>query len=186
MIYLDRIYMKIGFDDLKRFFSNRSFVWFDTKEIRDREKLTQEELKYINGLTLSPFGYGYIFYIGFRKLHEMFFVYVVVYLFGEVYEQFVSPIVMSETTTPVVSLSLSLLSLGIYLVGLFAFIFTFVHGRRLSWNRGHYDTSKISLEPKTIKWESVDELKESEKKWFRYGTIPSLAVLIILGALFFL
>lgn len=167
--------MKTGFTELKRFFSNKDFIWFDTKEIRDRDKLSPEELKYIDGWSLSPFGYGFLFYLAQRRLYDVGFIYIVSYLYVEIYEPFIKPFIYSESLHPLVRLIMALLSMLGALAGLYALIFSLANGRRLSWNRGH----ATFFGNKVRKWESVDELRQSEKKWFRYSALPSLILLAV-------
>ena len=174
--------MDIGIEKTKRFFSNKDFKWFDKKEVRDAESLSPEDLKYIKGWTASPFGYGYIFYIGLRKLPDIFSVYLVLYIFFEVADAFVTPLIETGKIPLLFAWEYFLVYLLFWLASLYVMIFSFQHGRRLSWNRGRYT---FSFNSKTIKWEDVEELRKSEKKWFRYNTIPSLLVLAVLLVIFF-
>jgi uncharacterized membrane protein (DUF441 family) len=173
--------MEVGFEKTKRFFSNKDFKWFDRKEVRGETSLSPEDLKYIKGWTISPFGWGYIFYIGLRKLPDIFTIYIITYIYAEISSELLAPLVSSAESL-ILSILYFLISSFLVIISLYAWFFTFRHGRRLSWNRGR---STVSVRPKTIQWKSVEELKKSEKKWFYFNTIPSTAFLALLSFTFF-
>ncbi len=166
--------MKLGLKQIREYFSN--FRWFDQKTVRAESELNLEEKKYIKGWSISPFGFGYPFYIAIRKLPDIFTVYVVTYIYFEITDR----IVNFESLGDLATLILGLLTFIMFVVSIAAYIFTFRHGRRLSWNRGRYIYSwKTILQPKLESFKSVDDLKKSERRFVKYNVLPSLIFLII-------
>jgi|GEM_PF-4824323 len=159
-----------GLEELKRFFSNKDFVWFDRKTLKDEDLLSEEDKKWLRSWTLSPLGVATIFYIAYRKLNDIATVYIGTWLYFEVHDDFILPHLINDAATDfegkypfgalITLFYLILIVLPLSLAGLYATYFVLRHGRRLSWNKGS--------------WKSLHELKESEQKWFRYNFVPSL------------
>lgn len=173
--------MKIGLKETREYFS--SFKWFERKEVRDKDSLSGEELKYVKGWSISPFGYGYIAYIALRKLPDILIVYVITYLYFEVTDKLIN----TDSFEGILALIFGLLTLVMFCASFFAIIFTFRHGRRLSWNRGRYVyTWSNILNPKLQLFESVEDLRKSERSFIKFNVIPTLILLAIgLGLLVF-
>ncbi len=145
--------------------------WFDRTEVRDREKLSPEDLRYVMGWTIAPLGYGNIFYVAGRKLPDLLVVYVITLIFFQFSNRVVS--VTNLSTIPLILFAL--LTLGMLALSFYSTYFLFRHGRRLSWNRGRYTSSWTKLMwPKTVPFETVDQLRASEKNFVKYNVIPSV------------
>jgi len=91
--------------------------WFDTKEIRDKESLSPEQIEYIKKPSFNCFGPLYILIRG----HWDF----VLATFG---------IVILEDTI-LKEITFSLLDLIALVALLYFFYFMIIHNRRLTWNR---------------------------------------------------
>ncbi|MEJ0053548.1 MAG: hypothetical protein WDN10_02360 [bacterium] len=174
--------MKFGFKETREYLS--SFTWFERKQVRNENQLSDNDLKYIKGWTISPFGYGYIAYISLRKLPDILIVYVITYLYFEVTDKLIN----TDGFEGIWTLFFGLLTLAMFLASLFAIIFTFRHGRRLSWNRGRYVYSRKNiLNPKLQQFESVDELRKSERRYINFSVVPTFILLAVgLGLLGFI
>ncbi|MES2668263.1 MAG: hypothetical protein V4644_01045 [Patescibacteria group bacterium] len=162
--------MEPGLKETKKFFTE--FTWFERKEVRDEENLSKEDLKYVKGWTIAPLGYGNIFYIAGRKLPDILFVFVITYLYFEVTE-----LINVESMEGILALIFFLLTLFMLGISFYSTYFVFRHGKRLSWNRGRlvYARKNI-LQPKLQLFETVDQLRASERNFIRYNVIPSLVI----------
>lgn len=163
--------MELGLKETKKFFTE--FKWFERKEIRDEESLSKEDLKYIKGWTIAPLGYGNIFYIVGRKLPDVLFVFVVTYIYFEVTDRLIDTEAMGDFSV----LIFFLITLLMFGASLYSTYFVFRHGKRLSWNRGHLVYSwKNIFQPKLQLFQTVDQLRTSERNFVRYNVIPSLVL----------
>jgi len=176
--------METGIKDLKKFFSNKDFIWFDRKELRDAQNLTSEEIKYLKGWSIAPFGFGYILYITLRFLPDILTVYVITYLYSEIDDKILSLLVTSETIGEPLYIGYLAISLLLWAASLYSFYFTFRHGKRLSWNRGYY-APKTFFKWEKMQWKSVQELKDSENKFIKFSVIPSVILLLLIAGLYF-
>lgn len=167
--------MELGLKEAKKFFTE--FEWFERKKVRDEENLSAEDLKYIRGWTIAPLGYGNIFYIAGRKLPDILFVYVITYIYFEVTDKLID----LESMGDVSRLVFSLLTLLMFVASLYSTYFVFRHGKRLSWNRGRLVYSwKNIFHPKMLPFDTVEQLRISERNFIRYNVFPSLALFALL------
>lgn len=168
--------MKLGIDELRVY--SKGVQWYDRKSVRDQELLTPEELKYVRSWTISPLGYGSLVYIFKRNLPDIATVYVVTYLYSEVYDAYISPVTLERIQASPSILLLWILSLLFLFAQLYNTYFLLRHSRRLSWNNGRY-VNFFSRRNGAQLWNSVQELKDSENKFFKYSTIPSLILVTL-------
>ncbi len=164
-----------GWTELKRFFSNKDFIWFDRKDLRDADSLSPQDAKWLRGWTLSPLGAASIFYIGYRKLYDIATVYIGTWLFFEVHDNVLRPLLINDMATNldekypmgilVTLFYFIIVALPLSLASLYSSYFTLRHARRLSWNRDD--------------WKNVESLRKSEQKWFRYNFLPSMGLLVL-------
>jgi hypothetical protein len=148
--------------------------WFDRKEIRDVEALTQGDITYIKGWSISSFGYGNVVYLISRRVPDILIVTVITSLYFHVTDMFIDP----EASRTGLFLLLDLL---MSIAGIYTLFFTLRHGRRLSWNRGRYFyTWSNFMDPELRQFESVEDLRTSEKKYNKYSAIPSLVITVIM------
>ena len=123
---------------------NSSFRWFDTKHIKHTDKLSKEDIKWLNSSSVSVFTPFSFIARGQFDLLLVFILYIIIISFSES--------VLKYSNTSILS-SISWIIGTVILVALI--IFSIKHLRRLVWNRGFYKT--------------IEEYKKSEKKWNNWG-----------------
>lgn len=165
--------MKLGIKETQRFFSNADFKWFERKEVRNQENLSQEDLKYIKGWTISPFGYGFLFYLAERKLPDLLTVYVTTFIYFEVIDKFPKQHDFNFLND-VLTITLAVTVIIMLIAWVYSLYFMYRHGRRLSWNRGRYVYRKYPFGRKLKEFESVQELRKSEGNFIKWNVIPSI------------
>lgn len=143
------------------------FTWFEKKQIRDEAHLSDEDLRWLRGWSVAPFGIAGIFYLLARKLVDIFTAIILGRVLSDSYD-FLKPLFYigphQYRFGPFVALIFSLLFFSLIMLSLYyGPYFIARHGKRLSWNRGN--------------WNSVEELKASEKKWFTWNFLPSVVVI---------
>lgn len=149
----------------------KDFIWFERKNIRNENSLNSKDIEYIQGRTISPFGFVGILYLVFRRLYDVITLYIIFYVSRKVFVDFINIKALIESNATLGAFYTVLFLLAT-LVGLYALIFIYRHGRRLSWNRG--------------KWKSVEELRKSENKWFYFNTMPSIIFLVLIFGFIYL
>jgi hypothetical protein len=141
---------------------------YTNKDLLKTDGLSENEVEYINGWSLSPFALS-IFYALVRKIPEYAWPFFIISLLNIVNNDLLRPILGPPAKPPIeIFLLWILFRLALIISSIFIFIFLLRHGRRISWNRG--------------KWRSVAEFRKSENRWFYFGTIPAslLAVAVFL------
>ncbi len=91
--------------------------WFDTKEIKNKENLTSEQIEYLKKASLTVFG---PFNVLFRKHWDFILAFILIYLLDEF---------IAKTFA---------LSLAVFVGSLYVNYFTIIHGRRHAWNRNEW------------------------------------------------
>ncbi len=123
---------------------NSSFKWFDTKHIKHIDKLSKEEIKWLNSPSVSVFTPFSFIANGQFDLLLIFILDVVIISFSQSISKYSNISVLSSIS---------------WIIGIVIFIaltiFSIKHLRRLFWNRGFYKT--------------MEEYKKSEKKWNNLG-----------------
>ncbi len=177
-------FMKTGVQEAKDFFSGKDFKWFERKEIKNEQSLSPQDTKWLKGWSWAPIGVASIFYIASsrRKLYDIATVLVVTYIFFELHDRIIGPLLIIDGATAipekypyglwVAVIYYFLIAIPLWIASLYVLYFSLRHSRRLSWNRGD--------------WVSVDELRKSEKKWLYFNTIPSLVFIAVVAAAFYL
>ncbi len=146
------------------------FTWFEKKQIRDEEHLSDEDQRWLRGWSVAPFGIGGIFYLCTRKLVDVFSAVVLGRVLSDCYDYiwpffYIGP--HQYRFGPFAALIFSSLMFFLLMLSLYYGPYFLVrHGKRLSWNRGN--------------WKSVEELKASEKKWLSLNFLPSMVAIAII------
>jgi hypothetical protein len=168
--------MKMGIKELREEF--KGIKWFERKEIRKEDSLSSDEVRWLRQWTFSPIGIANIFYIANprRRLYDLATVYIATYVFFEVHETFLRPLVLDDSAASLIEkYPLGMFTAAAYFIlvvipftaaSFYSVYFTLRHGRRLSWNRGG--------------WTTIEDLVKSEKRWLYFNTLPSLAIAILL------
>lgn len=123
---------------------NSSFKWFDTKHIKYIDKLSKEEIKWLNSPSVSVFTPFSFIARGQFDLLLVFILYMVIFSFSESISKYPNTSLLSSVSWVIGTIILIAL-----------IIFSIKHLRRLVWNRGFYKT--------------IEEYKKSEKKWNDWG-----------------
>ena len=126
--------------------------WFDRKEVKDLDKLSPEQIKYLKSLSLTIFGPFNVFA---RRHWDI----VLTALLGGTLLTYLSGL----------GICLGGFILSVYrplplLLFVSLLIFGIVHGRRLAWNRNQ--------------WGSFEDFQRSEKRWLPWAIIVLVIVLI--------
>lgn len=127
--------------------------WFDTKEIKNKETLSEEQISYLLKPSFAVWG-------PFNVLIRRHWDFLLVNIFMGLVDKIIS---FDDSTNSTI---LAFVILGFY--AWFAY-FTIAHGRRLAWNRN--------------KWDDFQHFKESERKWTPWGiTFFGVTILVFAGA----
>jgi len=136
-----------------------SFKWFDTKHIKNIDRLSKDEIKWLNSPSVS-------FFTPFSFITRGQFDLLLIFILDLIIISFSQSISKYSNT--------SILSLIFWIIGIIIFIgltvFSIKHLRRLVWNRGFYKT--------------IEEYKKSEKKWNNWGIFfIVIGILSLMGQL---
>lgn len=124
--------------------------WFDTKEIKDREKLSPEQITYLKKPSLTFLG---PLNIVFRRHWDI--------VSATLFVIFVKIV---DTVLPQYGSYLWNILISIFVFWLF--YFSLIHGRRLTWNRNN--------------WENFEKLRVSGRKWMPWGILFFIVSLLLL------
>lgn len=128
--------------------------WFDIKEVKDKEKLSESEIEYLHKPSFSIFG---PFNVVARNHWDFFLTSIGLSVLSE--------FVGDENT--MASFALAWIVLGLYAWFLY---FQITNNRRLSWNRN--------------KWSNFENLKESENRWAPWGYLMFVITVLTFAASF--
>jgi uncharacterized membrane protein len=122
--------------------------WFDTKEIKDKDKLSDSEIAYLKKPSFSVFG---PFNIIARNHWDFFLTFIGL--------QLISSIIEADESVSAVILSFVILGFYVWL-----YYFTTVNGKRLAWNRN--------------KWSDFNDFQESERRWAPFGIFGLVVIIL--------
>ena len=137
---------------------------FEKKLIRDEDSLSDADIGFLKGWSLSGFGVGGVFYMLFRNLYEPIVLLSVTSFLGNFIDTNYSQFLYNSGLKLGFRVSVWLVFLSISAFWLYGIYFLARYSRRLSWNR--------------CEWGSVFDLKKSEKKWFWWNFVASLVLLL--------
>ena len=151
--------------------SSRPENWpFDFSLMRDEEQLAVHERDFIAGWSVSGFGAGGIFYLFARNLYEPLGVLAVTGFVGRFFNEHWAHSLNDASVPTYARTALWFLVIMVSISWTYAIYFLARHGRRLSWNR--------------CAWNSVEELRRSERVWFWCNFVASVVFLGIIQVVF--